>query len=252
LLSCGLYDAGDPQIALAVACEPLDNSNVWSANSVPGGNGAVGTITTTPGSTDLSSAIYTAPDAIPAANPVAVSVGFLLNPLGKNEPVVTFVSNITIGGCSASSAQSCTWTGTSSAENDHWKAEASITWKWKGTDPGDPNIAYYVPESGSVTLTDLQPNCSVDGAAQPIGDDANSVPPSQLGINYNTNPPTVAGNGTSLKGWTESCNPPENPPATPGAVWWADTGSPMSADGLTIQGSATVDGVSSTWNLKAK
>jgi hypothetical protein len=250
LLSCGLYDAGDPQIALAVACEPLDNSNVWSANGVPDGNSSVGTIVT-PGSADLSSAIYTAPGTIPAANPVAVSVGFLLNPLAKNAPVETFVSNITIGGCSASSAQDCTWTGTSSAQNDHWKATASITWKWQKNDPGDPNIAYYVPESGAATLIDLQPNCSVDGAAQPIGDDANSVPPSQLTINYNTNPPTVGGTGTNLKGWTESCNPPENPPPTPGAVWWVDAGSPMSADGVTIEGTATFGGVTSTWSFKA-
>jgi hypothetical protein len=54
--------------------------------------------------------------------------------------------------------------GTSSAENTHWKATAQVTWKWLENDPGNPNVARYVPETGSVTLTDLQPNCSVDGS----------------------------------------------------------------------------------------
>lgn len=256
LVWCPASDSIDAQTQFAGDCEHLDSSNVWSANGVAGGNSAQGTITVTPGSTDLSSAIYTAPGTIPAENPVAVSVGFLPDPPG-NAPMATLVSYITIsvpntvGGCSDSSAPYCTWTGTSSAQNDHWKATAQITWKWKGTATGDPNTSYYVPVSGSVILTDLQPNCSVDGAPQPIGDDANSVPPSQLGIDYNTNPPTVHGNGTNLKGWTESCNPPANPPLTPGAVWWVDTASPVNADGVTIEGTATFGGVTSTWSLKA-
>jgi len=198
------------------------------------------------------SATYTAPGQIPAANPVAVSVDPLITPLGGHPTKVLFVSNITVGGCSLSNAQDCTWTGTSSAANSHWKATARVTWKWQKNNPYDPSIAIYVPVSGTVALTDLQPNCQVDREAHPIGDDANSVPPSQLAIDYSTDPPTVNGTGTNLKGWTESCDPPQNPPLTPGAVWWADAGSSMSADGLTIQGNTTVDeALSSSWNFTA-
>jgi len=240
LVWCQEIDFGDPLIQYAAVCQPIGDASSWSVNSVPGGNNNVGTV-----STGDSSAIYTAPGTIPAANPVAVSVEALLAPLGKTQEL--FVSNITIGGCSASNAQNCIWTGTSSTEDTHWKATAQVTWKWLENDPGNPNVARYVPETGSVTLTDLQPNCSVDGAAQAI----TSAPPSELTIDYSTTPPTVSGNGTNPTGWTETCNPPQNPPLKPGAIWWIDLGSPMSADGLTIEGSTNVGGVSTSWNFTA-
>jgi hypothetical protein len=247
LVWCQTVDFNDPLIQYAALCQAIGDANTWSANSVPGGNSTVGTVARTGDAT----ATYTAPAQIPSANPVAVSVDALVTPLGKNQTKELFVSNITIGGCSASSAQECTWTGTSTAANAHWKATAQVTWKWKANDPSDPSMVMYVPVSGSVTLTDLQPGCSVDGAPQPIGG-ANNTPPSQLTINYHTNPPTVGGDGTNLKGWTESCTPPQNPPLTPGAVWWVDAGSAVSADGLTIAGSATFEGVNSSWSFTAK
>jgi hypothetical protein len=247
LVWCQTVDFNDPLIQYAALCQAIGDANTWSANSVQGGNSAVGTVV----STGDATATYTAPAQIPSANPVAVSVDALVTPLGKNQTKELFVSNITIGGCSASSAQECTWTGTSTAANAHWKATAQVTWKWKENDPTDPSTVIYVPVSGSVTLTDLQPGCSVDGAPQSIGG-ANNTPPSQLTINYHTNPPTVGGDGTNLKGWTESCTPPQNPPLTPGAVWWVDVGSAVSADGLTIAGSGTFGGVNSTWSFTAK
>jgi hypothetical protein len=246
LVWCQTVDFNDPLIQYAAVCQPIGDANSWSANSVPNGNSTVGTVAPTGAAT----ATYTAPSQIPSANPVAVSVDALVTPLGKNQTKELFVSNITIGGCSASSAKDCTYTGTSTAANAHWKATAQVTWKWKANDPTDPSTAMYVPVSGSVTLTDLQPGCSVEGAPQPIGG-ANTTPPSQLTINYHTNPPTVGGDGANLKGWTESCTPPQKPPLTPGAVWWVDEGSAVSADGLTIAGSATIGGVSSSWSFTA-
>jgi hypothetical protein len=243
LMWCAEVDFGDQLIQYAAVCQPISDANSWSANGVPGGNSAVGTVA----SVGQAAATYTAPGKIPAANPVAVSVDALVTPLGKNQTQELFVSNITIGGCSATNAQECTWTGTSSAANSHWKATAQVTWKWQSNDPSDPSIVTYVPASGSVTLTDLQPNCRVDGAPQPI----TSAAPSRLTINYNMTPPAVDGNGTNLTGWTESCTPPENPPAKPGAVWWADAGSTVSADGLKIEGNTNMGGLSSSWSFTA-
>jgi hypothetical protein len=232
-----------------IVCNQIDSATLgpWSANGVAGGNSAVGTVTSTePGS---GSATYTAPAQIPASNPVAVSVSTpVINLLSRHLGKEILVSNITVGGCSAATAKDCTWVGTSSASNSHWKATAQVTWQRKENDPGDPSYAYYVPVSGSVTLTDLEPNCSVDGTPQPIGA-ANSVPPSQLTISFHTDPPTVGGTGTNPVGWTEFCTPPGQVVSHPGAVWWLDTGSSVSADGLTIEGNTSVDGVNTSWKF---
>ena len=246
LIECEQLDSGNPLIEYVAECGPAPGgASGWSANSVLGGNSAVGTVA----NTGEATATYTAPAQSPAANPVAVSTQALVQPLTKTTE--TLVSNITVGGCSAWTAKACTWTGTSSASNNHWKATAQVTWQWKENDPTDPNIAIYVPVSGSVILTDLQPGCYVDGTPQSIADNANSVPPSQLTINFNTNPPTAGGTGTNLKGWTESCTPPANPPPKVGAVWLVDPGVPLSADGLKIEGNADSYGVSSSWSFTA-
>jgi hypothetical protein len=252
LNSCDTTTGTDSVIRVLRFCEQLDSDTLgaWSANGIAGGNSAVGTVASTePG---IGLATYTAPAQVPASNPVAVSVSTpVFNPRSGKFGKEIFVANISVNGCSASTARDCTWVGTASASNSHWRATAQVTWQWKENDPADPSYAYYVPVYGSVTLTDLQPNCSVDSTPQGIGG-ANSVPPSQLTINYHTDPPTVGGTGTNPVGWSEVCAPSGQVVSHPGAVWWLDTGSPVSADGLTIEGSTNVDGVDTSWSFTAR
>jgi hypothetical protein len=252
-LICKLVDFGDPLIQYAAVCTSGGAAvgGDWAVNSVPGGNSTVGTVlASVTGDSDV--ATYTAPGQIPATNPVAVSVDSLVTALGsaihgKGSGKELFVSNITIGGCSLSNAKDCTYSGTTTTSDSHWKASAQVTWKFVQYAPYDSSIAVYEPSSGTVTLTDLQTNCSVSSASQPVS----AAMPTQLGIDYHTSPPTVSGNGTNLSGWTESCAPPENPPLKPGAVWWTDGGTPLSADGSKIEGTWTDGPLTSTFTFTA-
>ena len=248
LFECDTTTIEDSLMPYMVLCLPLGSSllGAWSANGIAGGNGAVGTVTS--GAPRSGAATYTAPGTVPASNPVAVSVTTpVINLWSRHLGKEVIVSNITVGGCSLSKAQDCTYTGTSTTANSHWQASAQVTWKWQEFDPADPSIAIYEPVSGSVTLTDLNPACSVDSAPQAVS----AATPTRLAISYHTNPPTVWGNGTNLTGWTESCTPPETPPATPGAVWWADEGTPLTAGGTKIEGNVNFGGLTSTFTFTA-
>ena len=166
---------------------------------------------------------------------------------GQGSGSELFVSNITIGGCSLSNAQDCTYSGKTTTSDSHWKAYAEVTWKFVQYAPDDPSIAVYEPSSGTVTLTDLQTNCSVSSAPQRVS----AAQPTKLTIDYGTTPPTVTGDGANISGWTESCDPPENPPLKPGAVWWSDGGTPLSADGSKIEGTWTDGGLTSSFSFHA-
>ena len=244
LLDCQPVDIGDLVITLLAKCEAQSAQLIldWTVNSVVGGTSATGTVVQSGAS---ASATYTAPSAVPAANPVAVSVESTISlpPVAGNE---FYVANITIDDCSTT--RPCTWTGTSTAANPGLSATAQVTWQLSANQDPDLNIVLYVPESGSVTMTDLTPECTLSGNAQPI-DLAATVPPSGLIINYHTSPPTYTGNGTNPVGWIETC-PPPSLPEKKGAIWFlAATPQPVSADGTTLSGSSSVGGITSTWSF---
>ena len=241
----GGADSLIPYIAL---CGQVDSSllSPWSANGIPGGNSTVGTVTSSePG---IGAATYLAPDQVPASNPVAVSITTpVMNLFARHQGKKILVSNITVGGCSLADAKDCIYEGSTDTSTNHWDATAHVTWTFTGYAPDDPMVAVYAP-SGTVTLTDLNPGCSVPVDAQPLS----AGYPTQLGINYHTSPPTVGGNGTNVTGWEESCTPPANPPLVVGAIWWAAEGIALSADGSTISGSYSFGGLTSTFTFLAK
>jgi hypothetical protein len=252
LLICEPVDFGDPLIQYASLCmSDREEVGNWAVNTVPWGNSEVGAVLA-PVTGNSAVATYTAPAQIPTTNPVAVSVEALVTQLGaamhgQGSGSELFVSNITIGGCSLSNAQDCTYSGKTTTSDSHWKAYAEVTWKFVQYAPDDPSIAVYEPSSGTVTLTDLQTNCSVSSAPQRVS----AAEPTKLTIDYGTTPPTVTGDGANISGWTESCDPPENPPLKPGAVWWSDGGTPLSADGSKIEGTWTDGGLTSSFSFHA-
>jgi hypothetical protein len=238
LTLCDTFKLGEfPFGQYGTDCHQLDGVLLaWSANGIAGGNSAVGTVVRA--EPDKGMATYTAPAQIPASNPVAVSASIpVLILRGVKFAKEIVVANIAIG-CSLTTAQDCTYIGTSTTSTARWKASAQVTWKFQSYATDEPNVANYVPVAGTVTLTDLQTGCRVDSAPQPI----TSAKPSILSIDYSKNPPRVGGNGTNLTGWTEMCTPPANPPPEAGAVWWADGGSDLSPDGSTIEGDVTTLG----------
>lgn len=81
-------DGGNTQRLLLECVEPGELPQLarnWSVNGVPGGSSGDGTVV------GGSSATYTAPAAVPAQNPVAVSAQ-----IGTSDGVATLVSNITV------------------------------------------------------------------------------------------------------------------------------------------------------------
>jgi hypothetical protein len=129
-----------------IATENIDVMS-WSVNGTPGGGTESGLIL----DKDATKATYQAPGAVPAANPVAVSV--------NNKQGEILVVNIQIG--------TATWTGfgevtieyvgTAPNTSSLTTTRANVTWTY------DPTMGYFIPE-GTVTYTE---NGSYDSKPTP-------------------------------------------------------------------------------------
>lgn len=119
---------------------PLNELSNWSVNGTPGGSSTVGTIT----ETGANTARYQAPQDLPQANPVAVSVEVEVG----GEPVV-LVSNVTLLG-DEWSGEATAWYG------EGERADAGFTWRRTGVF-GDQE---FLAPTGYVTRTIYSdPNC---------------------------------------------------------------------------------------------
>lgn len=174
----------DPElVALVYSCDedlaPLEAFSNWSANGITGGNATVGTVAKT--NPAGSRAKYTAPAAVPAGNPVAVSV----QARGRRGTTM-LVSNISIGGL---------WWGTITMTQGNASSVAQVVWKQIGAFQG---LESYRPLTGTVHYepeTDYGPVCSFVSMAPK---DADIHPDfGAFFIDWNKTPAQAFGYGTT-------------------------------------------------------
>lgn len=246
LVNCKTFEVTDELQSLTLACVPpffTATASGWAVNGAPAGVTALGLVART---SDIS-ATYTAPATKPSPNRVAVSTQVV----GAARSI-TVVSNITIFDDS--------WVGTGksvtcTADGCGGNGAAEVTWI---LDKTVDNVASYVP-SGTASLVGLV--CSFAPSSVAIKSDDGF-----LTVNYNTNPPTYQGYGSS--GWMALVTCPGGGGSTAGfagAIFFGGNKGPggafaeglVSVDGLTIEGSDTlvIPGASSThfdWKFTRK
>jgi len=213
----------------------------WSVN---GGRAGYGTV-----SGSGSTATYTAPAFEPIPNPVTVSARVDWGARGT----ALLVSIITIAEDS--------WTGTASGVDPptNETGTADVTWT---LDRIVDNIAVFLP-TGTVRISRLQEPCTYT-----FNPSSHALDPStdgRLVIDYNTNPPTYHGYGSSSWPATETdggdpgrCGQEETYPILAIAQFLFGSGGPggiyaagvVSADGTTIEGrDITGDGLIYNWRF---
>ncbi len=242
---CETTDVGDDLSTLgAKGCAPERVDVIaagWAVNGIPGGNSTVGTVS----QTGSHAAVYAAPAKKPTPDVVAVSVQ-----LGLGADKYLVVSNITIFDDSwLGTGKSVTCTADGCGSN----GAAEVTWT---LDKTVNNVASYVP-SGTASLVGLP--CSFAPSSVPIKSDDGL-----LTVNYNTNPATYQGYGSSAWDAVVTCQG-GSVAGFAGAVFLGGSKGPggafaegfVSGDGLTIEGSDTllVPGASSTrfdWKFTRK
>ena len=205
----------------------------WAVNGVPGGGGAFGTVV---GSG--AAATYTAPSSKPSPATVAVSARVRVQSIGGSALVV---SNITIAEDS--------WTGTATSIFAPQNVSANLTWTLDST---VNNVATY-RSSGTATISGgVQPACIVSPSNSSIDNTGLLV------VDYNANPPTYFGGGSTSWPSSISCPPvPGSFPSTVTALYLAGRGGPsgnaaagsVSADGSTIEGTDSVAGAVFNWKF---
>ncbi len=199
----------------------------WSVNGRLGGGSVFGTV-----AGSVWSAIYMAPANAPTPPTVAVSARVSVRGIGGTTLVV---SNITIAQDS--------WTGTSTSTFAPANVAAEIIWTLDRT---VNNVSTYVP-SGTVSVNGgIYAFCTVNPASSVItpGD-------GMLIVDYNANPPTYYGGGTTSWAATLTCPPaPGATPITVTGYYLGGNGGPtgtaaagsVSGNGTTIEGTDTVSG----------
>jgi len=196
---CGEPTKEEDKVLAVYVCSPaaddvLDRVDDWRVNGVPGGTEETGTIT----ATGDSEAVYKAPAAPPASNPVAVSA-LLGSSLGK----VMLVSNLEVVdeacGEVGGSSVPCGWTGNTTYEardgatGSFHRVTANSTWRFDGWDPNQPGLARYVPASGQATVVEFNFFfCTVDVSppTHSIGDPSADALRT-LAIDYDVSPPRM-------------------------------------------------------------
>jgi hypothetical protein len=146
---------GDQElVALAASCDnevvPLGTFTNWSVNGIKGGGADAGIVAE---NGSPIHAIYTAPNTVPSANPVAVSV--MTNFEGHQ---ALLVSNITV-------TDAGSWAGTSVMNlADGTTITSNITWTYSNTNGTLVNyvpsglITYNKPAEGDCPITSITPN----------------------------------------------------------------------------------------------
>lgn len=158
-VECQPVQDGD-QVTRLAACTS-QTADAWSVNSILNGNSAVGYVGSSGG--ESATATYTAPAAVPSANPVAVSTEAILVGLGKTRE--TFVSNITVVSPCTAPATNCTWTGTTTYVGELRSMTTQTTWRAVSDDMGVVQVELV---SGTATFATLQPGCTMDLTTEAI------------------------------------------------------------------------------------
>lgn len=198
---------------------PLVELGNWSVNGITGGSSTVGTIVETGGNT----ARYQAPQNLPLANPVAVSVEVLV----EGNPVL-LVANLTLLGD--------VWTGVATGwYGEDERADATLTWHSTGV---FGNFEFLAPTGFAVREIYSDPNCpqvSLDPDTGTIveGDGL-------LMIDRSTQPPTFS--WTLATTWDATycydCGPEYEVVCEPYTLsaTFGDLSGELSANGTRIQG----------------
>jgi hypothetical protein len=225
----------DELMSLATSCDveqgivPTLVIDEWSVNGRLGGGGVFGTVVGS-GAT----ATYTAPENAPTPPTVEVSAR-VHNPKKPASAKTLVVSLITIAEDS--------WTGTSTSTHAPANVSADIIWTLDRT---VNNVSTYLP-SGTVNVSGgIYDFCTVNPATWVI-EPADGA----LVIDYNANPPTYFGGGTTS--WAAGLTCPPAPGATPITVtgyYLGGNGGPsrtaaagsVSGNGTIIEGTDTVSG----------
>lgn len=222
----------DDELVLLSDCDadvvPLNRVSEWSVNGVLGGSGTTGTV-----SGSGLTATYTAPATKPSPNVVAVSARVDLGARGK----ALVVSNITIVEG---------WTGTTSMSTDGMTVSAQVTWTLEST---VDNVDTLRP---SGTVSAVVPTCSI---APPSAE----ILPSDgvLMIDYNVDPPTYHGVGSSVWATTYTCQGADPFAGSVAAAFFGGNSGTLgveavgtvSSDGSTIEGSATNGAITFNWSF---
>jgi hypothetical protein len=240
-VECQLVQDGD-LVSLVAACTSQPAGD-WSVNSIPNGNSAVGTIAAASGA---GAATYTAPAAVPSANPVAVSTDAMIAGKGKE----TYVSNITVVGPCAPPASNCTWSGTTTYVGELESVTTQTTWQSVSNDQG---VIYLQLVSGTATFATSQPGCVMDLTTEPITPaDLESTDGWDIAL-------TASPVEYYAAAWLETALPTETCPVYPGSVtftWspvnFLNTGPPYasSPSAGTLSGSYQDSNGSWTWDMR--
>ena len=225
----------DELVTLMQRCEPSEpdlGGSGWAVNGAPGGNGTVGTVA----ASGNIAATYTAPNAVPMPDLVAVSVR-LDGSLGA---VTTLVSNVKIIDG---------WIGTAhftTCDGHAISATSEVTWEFLGKLNG---VSSYKPTR--VESTVALAGCTISPSVVSTGNTAGGV----LYVDENTTPATYWGAGIYTYDATRLCPPDSEPVTAPLPVAYFGPIDPgdhvqVSADGKTIDG-AFGDGCSTVeWTFR--
>lgn len=233
---------------LVPECEPLSSAGSlgdWAVNGASGGSAEAGTVTS-----QGASATYSAPGSLPTANPVAVSVEAGLP--GKARGLL--VSNVTV--TSDCPVAFCQLVGTSEHtdrigdfEGDYLYVKTTatnVTWEYVRTDFPE---AVYRPTAGTATFEWSHDNCS----SITLSPSSIAIQPmdGELRINFNEDPPTFIGGGSSSVDGSQIWDCPPGDPfdteAGASGSWFEGQG--VLVNGQSVQGSLMEPVQWGTWSF---
>jgi hypothetical protein len=217
--------------------DPSVSVSEWSVNTRLGGGDVFGRV-----AGSGATATYTAPTTVPIPNPVTVSarVHAPRSAQGARNSLVS--SSITIAEDS--------WKGTAVATSPAMTVTAEVIWVLEG-EPVN-NVATYRP-TGTASINQYLRPCSIDPTIGPLEPSLNG----QLVVDYNANPPTYHGGGSTHWSATLTCPPPLPPQGTViVALFFGgskgtgnDAQGVVSPDGVTIEGSDTMGNATLNWKF---
>lgn len=248
-------EEGVPLVPLVPTCAPLaDGSRLgnWSANSLPGGNPSVGTL-----QPDGAGALYTAPGALPASNPVAVSVEVRVPGAAK----LLLVSHLRIAGdCPVPVCryEGASWGEVVLGEGDgptlevRDRGEARVTWTFSRMNGRE---AVYLPE-GEVSTTWTNASCTI--TLSPSTHTFNAASASgALSVDFTADPITYSGSGSSSWDGVQTWDCPPADPFVPAEgedailTSWFDGDGVAERGGTVLRGTSKQPGGTSGWEFRA-
>lgn len=241
VMFCAKEDPESLITPLVPGCQPLEAATIdnWQVNGAPGGNSTLGTVTA-----QGASATFTAPRAIPASNPVTVSVDVALP--GVPGKAILLSRLKVIDECPA---PICRLVGTSHyrelISDTLWiTGDAQVTWEFSSM---NGTTATYVA-TGTATAAWEEADCRIA-----LSPSSFSIGPTDgaLEIDFSTNPPTYSGFGDTsddngVQTWTCPNSDPFEETGT-GASWFKGSGTVV--NGSVLEGSFTNASEGSSWSF---